>query len=190
MKLKKSKEIDELCYPFIYEHSFLCDYEIHTDAMCRQVGALIAAMPEEFSDLRSELEHLQPIIYHLNGSIRGKCAVSEEDQEWLLSRYRAHKEQTKDCLCGFVLPRGDPPVGQLNAASSDAKKAIRLMVRIHQEEGREIPEVLHRFCNLLCNYFFTLTIVINQRRGLKEIPFDSASYRMPPTKTDEPQKMS
>ncbi len=179
MKLKKSTNIDELCYPFIYEHSRLCDYEIHTDAMCRQLGGLIAAMPEDCGDLRSEMEQLQPMIYHLNGSIRGKCAVGESDLEWLLERYRAHKTVTADCLCGFVLPRGAEPVAQLNAASSDAKKAIRLMVRLHQEEGRDIPDVLHRFCNLLCNYFFTLTLVINQRRGLQEIPFESASYRMP-----------
>ena len=178
MKLKKSKNIDELCYPFIYEHSFLCDYEIHTDAMCRQIGGLIAAMPPDCEDLRAELEHIQPMVYHLNGSIRGKCAVSEQDLGWLLNSYRAHKANTKDCLSGFVLPRGDPPVAQLNAASSDAKKAIRLMVRLHQEEGREIPDVLHRFCNLLCNYFFILTILINKRRGLNEIPFDSESYRM------------
>jgi cob(I)alamin adenosyltransferase len=179
MKLKKSNNIDELCYPFIYEHSFLCDYEIHTDAMCRQIGGLIAAMPSDCEDLRVELEQLQPLVYHLNGSIRGKCAVSEEDLSWLLERYRAHKEATADCLSGFVLPRGEPPVALLNAASSDAKKAIRLMVRLHQHEQREIPDVLHRFCNLLCNYFFTLTILINKRRGLKELPFDSASYRMP-----------
>jgi cob(I)alamin adenosyltransferase len=179
MKLTKSKNVDELCYPFIYEHSYLCDYEIHTDAMCRQIGGLIAAMPGDCDDLRAELEHLQPLIYHLNGSIRGKCAVSESDLEWLLECYRAHKKATEGCLDGFVLPRGEAPVPQLNAASSDAKKAIRLMVRIHQKEAREIPDVLHRFCNLLCNYFFTLTILINKRRGLEEIPFASKSYRMP-----------
>ena len=179
MTLKKSKNIDELCYPFIYESSFLCDYEIHTDAMCRQLGGLIAEMPSDCEDLRAELEQLQPMIYHLNGSIRGKCAVAESDLAWLLARYRAHKDATQGCLCGFVLPRGASPVAGLNAASSDAKKAIRLMVRLHQEEGREIPDVLHRFCNLLCNYFFTLTLVVNRRRGLDEIPFESASYRVP-----------
>ena len=52
------------------------------------------------------------------------------------------------------------------------------MVRLYDEEGIEIPGVLHRFCNVLCNYLFMLTIVINQARGEKEIPFESESYRV------------
>lgn len=69
------------------------------------------------------------------------------------------------------------PVPQLNSASSAAKKAIRLMVRLHDEESIEISDVLHRFCNVRCNYLFTLTVVINKARGEKEIPFVSESYR-------------
>lgn len=52
------------------------------------------------------------------------------------------------------------------------------MVRMHDEEGLEIPDVLHRFANVLCNYLFILTVVINRARGLKEIPFVSESYRV------------
>ncbi|HAV12346.1 MAG TPA: ATP--cob(I)alamin adenosyltransferase [Opitutae bacterium] len=177
-KPKLSKNIDEVCYPFIYEASLRCDYEILTDELCRQVGGILAAMPTEFSGLIEELEALQPKIYHLNGSIRGKCAISEADLDWLRRCYAAHKEATADCLSGFVLPRGESPVPQLNAASSNAKKAIRLMVRLYETEAVEIPDVLHRFCNVLCNYFFILTLVINQSRGLKEIPFVSESYRV------------
>ena len=77
---------------------------------------------------------------------------------------------------GFVLPRGSAPVPQLNAASSGAKRAIRLMVRLYDEEGVEIPDVLHRFANVLCNYLFVLTLVINRARGEEEVPFVSRSY--------------
>jgi len=171
--------MDEVCYPYIYEHSLMCDYEIHTDEMCRQIGGLIAALQGEFPDLAEEVASLQPKVYHLNGSIRGKCAVSEEDVVWLRELYGRHREATADCLNGFVLPRGDAPVAALNAASSAAKKAIRLMVRLHEQEERMIPDVLHRFCNVLCNYFFVLTLVVNKRRGVEEIPFESASYRTP-----------
>ncbi|MEN8744777.1 MAG: hypothetical protein ABF320_08870 [Lentimonas sp.] len=107
-----------------------------------------------------------------------KCAVSEADIVWLRDCYVRHKEATAVCLSGFVLPRGQAPIPQLNAASSNAKKAIRLMVRLHEQEAVEVPDVLHRFCNVLCNYFFTLTIVINHARGEKEIPFESESYRV------------
>lgn len=177
MKLKMSRNIDEICYPYVYELSLKCDYEILTDSLCRQIGGILAELPETFDGIHQELEQLQPLIYHLNGSIRGKCAISEEDVVWLRECYVRHKEATADAIHGFVLPRGSSPVPQLNAASSEAKKAIRLMVRMHAEEGIEIPDVLHRFCNVLCNYCFVLTIVINQARGLEEIAFKSESYR-------------
>jgi len=176
MKLNRSKNPDELCYPFIYEHSLKCDYEILTDELCRKIGGIIATLPPEFPGIREELERLQPMIYHLNGSIRGRLALTEDDLTWLRECYARHRDGCGDAISGFVLPRGGPPVPELNSASSMAKKAIRLMVRLHQHEEIEIPDVLHRFCNVLCNYCFTLTIVINQARGLKEIPFESASY--------------
>lgn len=177
MKMKMSRNIDEICYPYMYEQSLKCDYEILTDSLCRQVGGIIAEFGGEFTAIREELETLQPMLYHLNGSIRGKCALTEADIVWLRDCYVRHKEASADAINGFVLPRGASPVPQLNAASSEAKKAIRLMVRLQAEEGIEIPDVLHRFCNVLCNYCFVLTIVINQARGLREIPFKSLSYR-------------
>lgn len=180
MKLKISRNIDEVCYPYIYELSLKCDYEVLTDHMCRQVGSILAALPDSFADIRHELETLQPMIYHLNGSIRGKCALSEDDLTWLRDRYVHHKEGVGDVLKTFVLPRGDAPIPQLNDASSEAKKAIRLMVRLHAEEEIEVPDVLHRFCNVLCNYYFILTIAINKARGVEEIPFYSESYRRAP----------
>ena len=75
MKLKMSRNIDEICYPYVYELSLKCDYEILTDSLCRQIGGILAELPDEFAEIREELETLQPLVYHLNGSIRGKCAL-------------------------------------------------------------------------------------------------------------------
>ena len=184
MRPRLSKNTDEICYPFIYEKSLKCDYEIHTDLMCRQLGAIISRMPSDLPKLTEELKKIQPMIYHLNGSIRGKCALSEDDHSWLLERYASHRDSVSGCLSGFVLPRGSEPVPQLNAASSAAKVAIRLMVRLYDEEGVVIPQVLHRFCNVLCNYYFSLTLVLNHHRGEPEIPFKSESYRVHSKKKD------
>jgi cob(I)alamin adenosyltransferase len=178
MRPKLSKNIDEVCYPFMYEKSLKCDFEILTDELCRQIGGILAVMPPEFPELVAELEALQPLIYHLNGSIRGKCALTEAHLVWLRECYVRHRDASADSIAGFVLPRGAAPVPQLNSASSAAKRAIRLMVRMHDEEAIEIPDVLHRFCNVLCNYLFTLTVVINRARGEREIPFISESYRV------------
>jgi len=175
MTLKRSNNKDELCYPFIYETSYLCDFEVTTDELCSHIGAIISLLPQQFNEVYADLDRLQPLAFHLNGSIRGRLSITEDDLAWLLQRYRHYRELTRDCIDGFVLPRGPQPVPQLHQTRSTAKKAVRLMVRIDQE-GIEVPDTLHRFCNLLCNFFFVLTLYINQQSGFKEVPFASKSY--------------
>ena len=176
MTLKRSKTIDELCYPFIYEHSYLCDYEVATDELCSHVGHIIAFLPEQFDDIKSDLFILQPLVYHLNGSIRGKLAITEENLSWLLQRYHHYQRLTENTVEGFVLPQGPFPAPQCHLARSAAKKAIRIMVRLDQK-GIHVPDVLHRMCNLLCNFFFVIAIYSNQQQGFTETPFTSLSYR-------------
>ena len=173
--MKPSKNIDELCYPFIYETSYLCDYEVATDELCNHIGLLLDIVSKEFMQIHQDLKILQPLIYHLNGSIRGKLAVEESDILWLQQRYKYYQMQTNGLVTGFVLPQGSQPAPQLHLARSACKKAIRLMVRI-EEEGKFVPEILPRFCNLLCNFFFVLSLFVNHKMGTIEIPFISKSY--------------
>lgn len=176
MTLKRSKNINELCYPFIYEQSYLCDYEVATDELCSHIGHIMAFLPEQFEDIKNDLQILQPLTYHLNGSIRGKLAITEGNLEWLLQRYQHYQALTENRVEGFVLPQGKFPAPQCHLARSAAKKAIRIMVRLDQE-GIDVPDVLHRFCNLLCNFFFVLALTTNQQQGVDEIPFTSLSYK-------------
>ncbi len=175
MTLKQPRSRDELCYPFIYETSSLCDFEVATDELCSHIGAIITLLPEKSRDISRDLEQLQPLIYHLNGSIRGRLAIDEADLKWLLARYHNYQQAIAGKIDGFVLPRGPQPSPQLHLARSAAKKAIRLMVRI-DKEGIEVPDILHRFCNLLCNFFFVVALCLNQRAGFTEQPFISKSY--------------
>ena len=185
-KLRPKSNIDELCYPYIYEDSLLCDYEILTDDLTRMVGWAIndlGVLRRQYSEsielqtLENELIWLLPLCYHLNGSIRGKLAITEEDHEQLLENYRNFKNITEKSISGFVLPGGVSPVGVLNKCSSMSKQAIRLMVLIHNKEQKEVADILPKFANLLCNYFFTATVLINQVTGFKETPFISKSYK-------------
>lgn len=173
--MKPGGNRDELCYPFIYETAWLCDYEVVTDELCGHIGAALSCLDPGMDDLARDLDRLQPLAFHLNGSIRGRLAISEDDIQWLHGRLRVYRDEIRDGIGGFVLPRGRPPVPQLHLARSAAKKAIRLMVRIEQE-GWTIPMELPRLCNLMCNVFFTLTLVVNRRRGQAEVPFVSKSY--------------
>ncbi|RRV36427.1 ATP--cob(I)alamin adenosyltransferase [Stutzerimonas stutzeri] len=173
MALKPSRNWDEVCYPFIHETSELCDFEVITDELCGHIGEIIDLMP--FDDLRTDLEHLQPLAFHVNGSIRGRLAVDEADLTWLQGRLSHYRVEVSTRLQSFVLPRGSAPVPQLHHARSCAKKAIRAMVRVDQE-GIDVPPILPRLCNMMVNVFFVMTLVINQRRGISEVEFVSKSY--------------
>jgi len=162
--MKHSKNKDEICYPFIFESSYLADFEVTTDELCGHVGAILATAPDGIEDIHADLEQLQPLVFHINGSIRGRLAVQESDIEWLHARYVHYQQEVAGRIGGFVLPRGSAPIPQLHLARSATKKALRAMVRV-ELEGKEIPAVLPRICNLMCNFFFVLTMVINQRRG-------------------------
>lgn len=173
--MKPGRNRDELCYPFIYETSYLCDFEVATDELCGHIGAVLSLLPPDMADLATDLDRLQPLAFHINGSLRGRLAVEETDIGWLQMRLNHYREEVRDRINGFVLPRGQQPVPHLHLARSAAKKAVRLMVRIEQE-GREIPMVLPRLCNMMCNFFFVLTLVINKRLDVDEVPFISKSY--------------
>lgn len=168
------RDWDEVCYPFIRESSCLCDFEILTDELCSEIGNILSDLPAGHDDILTDLQRLQPLIWHYNGSIRGRMAVKRSDIEWLRSRlecYRAITGPVKE----FVLPGGPAPVASINRARSITKKTIRALVRVERED-KEVPEILFQFGNLLCNYLFALICVINSRSGFQEIPFRSKSY--------------
>ena len=175
--MKASKNWDEVCYPFIHETASLCDFEVVTDEWCTLIGMACSATPAALGDIQADLDRIQPLAFHVNGSIRGKLAIEETDVQWVLERIQYYRHEIGEREHVFVLPRGTAPVPQLHQARSSAKKAIRAMVRVEQE-GRAIPAVLPRLCNALCNLFFLMTLAVNLRRGVEEIPFVSKSYKV------------
>ncbi|MDR2925628.1 MAG: ATP:cob(I)alamin adenosyltransferase [Azoarcus sp.] len=186
--MKPGKNLSELCYTYIFEASWLCDYEVATDELCAQLGMAFSAAEADagLHDTLPDLERLQALALHANGSIRGKLAVTEADLDWLHARY-AHFQQEIEArepnrLKNFVLPRGIAPVPELHQARSTAKKALRCLVRLESEQAervrRAIPPEIPRFLNLLCNFCFLLAVLINQRRKTGEPLFMSQSYKM------------
>jgi len=178
MPLRLSRNLDEVCYPFILERSYLCDFEVLTDELCALIGAVLNCLPAGADDIRADLQQLQPLAFHLNGSLRGRMAVDESDLQWLNARLDHYRTELRGHAHRFVLPRGPLPAAQLHQARSAAKKAIRALVRV-DEEGREVPPILPRLCNLMCNFFFFLALVLNQRQGFEETAFVSKSYGPP-----------
>ena len=180
MALSKSSDIRELCYPFIFETRSTCDYEIQTDELCCQVGMVLGYLDERWLQMREDLTRLQTLIYHLNGSVRGKNGIFEEDIDWLKQRYDAYQHMSAGRVGGFVLQQGPMPVPVLHLCRCQAKKVVRALVRL-DEAGVPVPPTLPRFANLLANFFFVLTVVIKAELNVEEIPYHSINYPSPRT---------
>ena len=184
MKPEKDRSKLCCCYSFINDPGWLTDYEVLTDDLSAQLGMALSATETDatLADLLPDLDRLQALALHANGSIRGKLAVTEDDLGWLHARYGHFCQEIEslepDRLKNFVLPRGLAPVPELHQARSTAKKALRCLVRVEEENRREIPPEISRFLNLACNFCFLLTVLINQRRGVAEPVFVSRSYRL------------
>ncbi|KXO14329.1 hypothetical protein AKG98_407 [Moritella sp. JT01] len=176
MTLKASGNVGELCYPFIFEDSPLCDFEILTDELCTYTGLALSQVTN--TEVRESLERLQPKIFNLNGSIRGKCGIFEEDIQALLTDLYHFKAQVTDDAKRFVLPRGTGPVIQLHQCRSLSKKVVRQLVLV-DKTGKKIPDTLPRFANALANYYFALTRVLNQEAGIEEPEYVSVNYPKP-----------
>ncbi|CEO37701.1 cobalamin adenosyltransferase [Photobacterium kishitanii] len=179
MVLKFSGDIDELAYPFIFEDSPLCDFEILTDELCTYIGLAISQLDD--GEVQQSLIWLQPRIFHLNGSIRGKCGIFEADISQLKADYHYFRSQVSDNNKRFVLPRGVGPVVQLHQCRSLAKKVVRQLVKV-DAAGKKVPPALPRFSNLLVNYLFALTRVLNQQTGIEEPEYISINYPKPEAK--------
>jgi cob(I)alamin adenosyltransferase len=175
MALSRTPDLRELCYPFIFETKSTCDYEILTDELCCQVGQVLAQLPAEFQEVREDLQALQTLIYHLNGSVRGKNGIFEENIEWLKERYDDYLQASGERVNGFVLPQGPQPVPALHLCRCHAKKIVRMLVRL-DEAGIRFEPTLPRFANVLANFFFVLTVYLKARLNIDEKPYVSINY--------------
>lgn len=182
MKPERSKLC--CCYSFINDPGWLTDYEVLTDELSAQLGMAFSAAETDaaLADLLPDLDRLEALALHANGSVRGKLAVTEDDLDWLQARYSHFQQEIEarepERMKNFVLPRGLAPVPALHQARSTAKKALRCLVRVEEEKRHEIPLEIPRFLNFACNFCFLLTVLINQRRGVAEPVFVSRSYRL------------
>lgn len=153
------------------------DFEIRTDCLTTHVGVALAAVKKESVEVvKEDLLEILPMAYHVNGSVRGKLAVTDEDLAWLSNRYDFYVSHVKDEIQNFVLPQGTEAAAALHLCRSEAKKSYRSLHKVSEE--REVPEILFNYLGLLANIFFVMAVYMNQQAGIAEIPFVSKSYPM------------
>lgn len=170
------KDMRYLCYPFMRESAATVDFEIRTDSLTTRMGEALS-LTSDVDAVQRDLRILQPMAYHLNGSVRGKLAIGEEDLIDLSNMYDYYVNFTKDKIGNFVLPQGTQGACALHVCRSEAKKSVRALHKVSLE--RDVPEILFDYANLLANVLFTMAVYVNQHHGVEEIPFISKSY---PTK--------
>lgn len=156
-------------YSFLKEDSLCCDYEIMTDQLCSDMA--LAMHDVKHCD---ELAWLAQLVYHCNGSIRGKLAISNEDYIALNAMYECYVKQLGPIKM-FVLPHGSKGACWLHHLRVQAKACVRLAYKI-EKEGIQVEARLLDTLNLLSNVLFQMALWENFKEGVVEIPFVSKSY--------------
>lgn len=149
----EKKDARYSCYPFMREKVSTVDYEIRTDSLTTHVGVALAAVKKETVEVvAGDLLAILPMAYHVNGSVRGKLAVTDEDLAWLSNRYDFYVEHVREEIQNFVLPQGTEAAAALHLCRSEAKKSYRVLHKVSEE--REVPAILFDYLGLLANVFF------------------------------------
>ena len=173
-----SRDWDELCYTFIYEDCPICDFEILSDELCCRIGLVLSLELEP--QVREILQRLQPNIYHLNGSVRGKLAISESELVELKQDYHRICEQLEGGFEGSVLPRGHRVSSELHLCRCQAKKVVRALVSIEHHQSKKLPDpILFKYANFVANTLYALASYTNHINEVEEVEFVSKSYSMP-----------
>ena len=173
------KDLRYLCYPFMRESASTVDFEIRTDSLTTRIGQA-ASLTKDIPIVYEDLMYLLPMAYHLNGSVRGKLAISEEDLIRLSSMYDFYVTETDGRIDRFVLPQGTAAACALHVCRSEAKKSVRALHKVSLE--REVPDILFNYTNLLANVLFYMAVYVNKDKGVEEIQFVSKSYPTRPIK--------
>lgn len=173
------KDIRYSCYPFMREKICLVDFEIRTDSLTTRIGAVLPTLVDDPKGqvVLEDLRVIQPLAYHVNGSVRGKLAITEEDLQWLSARYDFYVSHVEKAIQQFVLPQGIESAARLHICRSEAKKSYRALHKVSEE--RDVPEILFDYLGLLANVFFVMAVYMNKQHEHEEIVFESKSY---PTK--------
>ena len=163
--------MDQRCcaYSFLKETSRQCDYEIATDELASMI-----AMTVHRTKHQPELMKICELVYHANGSIRGRLAVSQQDFDWLSDLYERLTEENGPCR-HFVLPSGCEGACALHVLRSRCKAILRIAYAIDREE-KKVPSLILDFFNCLSNVFFQMALKENRMEHVEEIPFVSRSY--------------
>lgn len=171
------KDFRFMCYPYMRESISTVDFEIRTDSLTTRIG-LAASLTKDISVIYNDLLYLCDMGYNLNGSVRGRIGITQEDLNRLSTMYDFYREQVKESIETFVLPQGTTAACVLHTCRSEAKKSVRALHKVSTEQ--KIPRILFDYTHLLANVFFVMAVYVNKLHGVEEIPHISICYDVTP----------
>lgn len=166
-----TKNLDFIAYPFLSEDSQMVNHEILTDKLSSILGSIISMG----TPLEKETWWIMNRVLHLNGSLRGKMAVSIDDISDGQTIYHVLRERNKDRLKGFIYPLGNIVSCQYHIARCEAKIVTRNLYLL-QKSGIIVPQILIDLSNLIANILFAMSLEVNRLENINEIEFISKSY--------------
>ncbi|MEC2053895.1 hypothetical protein I6J18_06150 [Peribacillus psychrosaccharolyticus] len=166
-----------MCYPYMRESISTVDFEIRTDSLTTRIG-LAASLTKDISVVYNDLLYLCDMGYNLNGSVRGRIGITQEDLNRLSTMYDFYRDHVKESIQTFVLPQGTTAACVLHTCRSEAKKSVRALHKVSTEQ--KIPKILFDYTHLLANVFFVIAVYVNKLHDVEEIPHISICYDVTP----------
>jgi len=149
------------------------------------LGALMSALPENKSDLKDHLEHIQSLLFVAGTWLATTPDSPEmetvdsipESETKMLEQAIDVMDQDLPHLREFLLPSGHTSAVFAHIARTVCRRAERHVVRLAAEssEGKAHIELmaLLTFLNRLSAYFFVLARYLNWLHGVGELPWKS-----------------
>lgn len=176
-----NKDARFLCYPYMRESGSMVDFEIRTDSLTSRIG-LAASLTKDVPAVYNDLCYLLDMGYNLNGSVRGRIGITEQDIERLSDMYDFYLNEVKEVIETFVLPQGTTAACVLHTCRSEAKKSVRALHKVSEE--RKVPKILFDYTHLLANVLFVMAVYVNKQHKVEEIPHISICYDVKPMKKE------
>lgn len=163
-------------YPFLYDkpEDLRCDFEIFTDEITSYIGLMKSFVQNK--EIEAELEKMGMLMYHINPALRMKTEIYPHEMDWLFERCRVYTEELRNKFDKFVLPQGSKSASYSHVIRTKCKALVRLLHR-YRENDQNVDDVLFDFANLSSQYFFLLSLKLNDIEGVDEIEFASRSYK-------------
>lgn len=137
------------------------------DETLSYIGLARSLLPDELSDVDSDLADIQRLFFRLGTTVLTKGSnmrLTEDDVKRLEEVIDSRTPEDSDI---FVIPSGHPSSTAIHLARSSARRFERLLVRIVREYGLELGPTL-KIANRVSDALFSLALHVNRRLGFKE----------------------